>query len=283
MKPFTLVPKACSDRISLNRIVPHGLTGLTLSEIAELPIEVNGGRKTLNEYFEIIDGDRFRLVFAGDFAHCDHVGGEMHGGEIQVLGSAGDFVGSKLIAGKLKVEGNVGLFAASGMRGGLVEVNGNCGDYAAAAALNLCKGMSGGTLVVRGSCQRWLGSRMRRGTVIVHGQIDKGCASRMIAGTIVACSHVAQPFGADMKRGTLVLLAGDQIAVPAGFTAPERTELSFLSLLLQELLPHLPQPGSLTLPSVVRRSLGDRVQNGLGEIIWATTHNPLDESRVAHA
>jgi len=291
MSPLTLRQTIkTARRIDLFGIVPNRVNDLSLSEILRMPIRIDECAAVVGDCFEVVDGDRATIVFDGDHSNCDYVGGGLDSGRIVVAGSVGDFLADRMRGGAVEVTGSANRFACSGLRGGLVRVAGDCGEYAAAAAPSVNRGMNGGTLVVSGNCDQWLATRMRRGTVIVHGNVAAACASRMIAGTLVLCGQVQFPLAANMARGTILLL-GHQVVctAPAGFTDPEHTELSYVQILINDIAPYLPdRMRSEQIPSVVFRSpvfraLGDRVNRGLGEIIWLNTELDHADSHLAHA
>lgn len=296
MSSFTLKKTNNEARcIDLSGIVPSRVNDLPLNEILQLPIRIDERPAVVSDGFEVMDGDRATLVFEGDLSNCDYVGGGLDGGRIIVAGSVGDFLADQMRSGVIEVAGSANRFACSGLRGGLVRVASDCGEYAAAAAPGAKRGMNGGMLVVGGNCDQWLATRMRRGTVIVHGNVAAACASRMIAGTLVLCGQVEFPLAANMARGTILLL-GHQVVctAPAGFTDPEHTELSYLQILINEIATFLPDrirsehtssaiSGSLIFRSPIFRALGDRVNRGLGEIIWLNTELKRTAPHVAHA
>lgn len=262
-------------RIDLFGIVPNRVSDLSIAEILRLPIRIDQHAAVVGDGFEVIDGDRATIAFDSDLSNCDYVGGGLESGAVLVAGSVGDFLAERMSGGVIEVGGSANRFACSGLKGGLVRVARDCGEYASAAAPGAKRGMNGGVLVVAGNCDRWLATRMRRGTVIVHGSVAAGCASRMIAGTLALCGPVEFPLAADMVRGTILLLGHQVVGTsPAGFTAPEHTELSYLQILMNDINPHLPsQIRNEPISPVVFRSLGDRVNRGLGEIIWLSTHS----------
>ncbi len=281
--------------IDLFGIVPSRVNDLPLNEILQLPIHIDEKPAVVSDGFEVIDGERATIAFEEDLSNCDYVGGGLEGGRIIVSGSVGDFLADRMRSGVIEVAGSANRFACSGQRGGLVRVAGDCGEYAAAAAPGAKRGMNGGMLVVSGNCDQWLATRMRRGTVIVHGNVASACASRMIAGTLVLCGQVEFPLAANMARGTILML-GHQVVctAPAGFTVPEHTELSYLQILINDIASYLPDQirsehassaisGSLKFRSPVFRALGDRVNRGLGEIIWLNTEVNRTEPHLAHA
>ncbi len=296
MSPLTLKKTNSAARcIDLNGIVPSRMNDLSLSQILQLPIRFDERPAVVSDGFEVMDGDRTTLAFDGDLSNCDYVGGGLDGGRIIVARNVGDFLADQMRGGVIEVAGSANRFVCSGMRGGLVCVAGDCGEYAAAAAPGAKRGMNGGMLVVGGNCDQWLATRMRRGTVIVHGNVAAACASRMIAGTLVLCGPVEFPLAANMARGTILLL-GHQVVctAPAGFTDPEHTELSYLQILINDIAPYLPDQirsehtssdisGSLIFRSPIFRALGDRVNRGLGEIIWLNTEVKRTDTHFAHA
>ncbi len=274
-----------SPRIRLYGIVPNALGPLSLFEISRMAIEVDGQPSELGQWFDVQEGDRDRLVLEGDLQNCDSIGGGMQLGQMTVQSSVGDHLAQRMRGGALTVNGSAGSYACGEMTGGQVEIHGNCGPYAASAIPGQQRGMAGGICVIHGDAGPWLATRMRRGLVVVLGDIAAGCASRMIAGTIVVCGHVQQPVGSGMARGTIVVHGpSSNCSVPSGFTAPEHTELSYFRILMSEVSEFLPEQKQLTpYPATVWRSLGDRVQRGLGEIIWTSDVRVDDADVMAHA
>lgn len=296
MSPLTLRFKPQeSRRIDLFGIVPNRVSELSLSEILQLPIQVDERPALVGDCFEVLEGERTAIAFEGDLSNCDYIGGGLESGSIIVQGSVGDFLADRMRGGSLEVQGSANRFACSGLRGGLVRVQGDCGEYAAAAAPGAKRGMNGGMLVVGGNCDQWLATRMRRGTVIVRGDVAAACASRMIAGTVVLCGEVEFPLAANMARGTILLLRPQSICTPpAGFTVPEHSELSYLQILINEVSAHLPDRVRAEISpsatycnplfnSPVYRALGDRVNRGLGEIIWLNSLLEPAAPHYAHA
>ena len=284
-----------SKSIDLFGIVPSRVNDLALNEILQLPIRIDERPTVVSDAFEVTDGDRASIVFEGDVSNCDYVGGGMDGGRVIVIGNVGDFLADQMRSGVIEVTGSANRFACSGLRGGLVRISGDCGEYAAAAAPGAKRGMNGGMLVVGGNCDQWLATRMRRGIVIVHGNVAAACASRMIAGTLVLCGQVEFPLAANMARGTILML-GHQVVctAPAGFTDPEHTELSYLQILINDVASYLPDrirsehnssdiSGSLLFRFPIFRALGDRVNRGLGEVIWLNTEVKRTDHPLAHA
>lgn len=274
-------------RINLTGIVPDRLLELSLPEIAALPITVGDESVALENAFEIVEGHRNKLQLSGDLSHCDCVGGTMRGGELEVAGSVGNYLAQDMTSGRITVAGHAGSYACSSLGGGIVEIHGEVGEYAAAAAPGHHRGMNGGTLVVHGNAAPWLASRMRRGLVVVRGNVAQGCASRMIAGTVVIQGTVDLPLAYGLTRGTL-LLVGEQASQLAGhiagFTPPAACELSFLTILLREVAPHVSADcASLLLTSRWLRCLGDRAERGSGEVLLREINQTRHAQRVSHA
>lgn len=274
-------------RINLSGIVPDRLLNLSLAEIATFPIVVDDVRSALKNEFEIVDGDRHKLLLLGDLSHCDCVGGGMQSGVLEVASSVGDYLANDLKSGQITVNGNAGGYAGSSMRGGLVEILGDVGEYAAAAAPHRRRGMNGGTMVIHGNAGPWLANRMRRGLVVVRGDVGVGCASRMIAGTVAIEGAVELPLGYSMSRGTVVLM-GEQSAPLtgniAGFTEPAACELSFMTILLREVATHVSVDCAATLlTSRWMRCLGDRAEQGIGEVMLRVKSLAQHADRVSHA
>lgn len=264
-------------RMDLCGITPSQLRSLSLAEIEQLPIQVDGVTQKLGEWFKIRgDAAQMELTIAGDCNCCDSIGARLEGGILRVEGDAGDQLGHRMKAGELSVSGNVGRYCASQMRGGMVKIAGNASDYAGGANPTERQGMRGGLLVIYGNVGKCAGHRMRRGMMIIHGSVDSGLAMRMIAGSIVCCGDVQSVIGCGMRRGTIVLLQErlKTLSEIPGFTKLEESELSFLPILLKSAIPHLPQTvrqnfsvEAEQLPKRGLRSLGDRALGGLGELI----------------
>ncbi len=271
-------------RIDLQHIVPDRLLELTVPDIEQLSIGVEGLPARLGDFLCVRDGRRDKLRFLGDFTMCERVGGGMLSGELTIEGSVGDYLACQMHGGQLKVVGSAGRYAAASLRGGVVEIDGDVGDYAAAAEPHALRGMNGGTLVIHGRAGQWLSSSMRRGLVVVHGPIGAGCASRMIAGTLVAANAVELPLGFGMSRGTLLLLEPTPAVLAegiVGFTPPEPSSLSFLPLLLNEICKFLPPAFAANLDSRRwKRSLGDRAEAGLAELLML---EPPEEAQISQA
>lgn len=270
-------PQSPGVRIDLRGVIPSQLRSLTLSEIEQLPIQVDDLTQKLGDWFKIRgDAAHLELTIAGDCGCCDSIGYGLDGGTLRVEGDAGDLLGHRMKVGELLVSGNVGRNCASQMRGGMIKVAGNASDYAGGANSTERQGMRGGLLVIHGSVGKCAGHRMRRGTMIIHGSVDSGLAMRMIAGTIVCCGDAKPEIGCSMRRGTIVLLQEKlkQLDDLSGFTELEDAELSFLPILLKSAIPHLPTTfrqkfpdDSSQLPRRGLRGLGDRARGGLGELI----------------
>ncbi len=279
--------QSSTRRINLSGIVPDRLLNLSLAEIAALPIVVGDVRSALKSEFEIVDGDRNRLLLSGDLNYCDCVGGGMQSGTLEVASSVGAYLANDMKSGQITVNGHAGSYACSSMRGGLVEILGSVGEYAAAAAPHQRRGMNGGTMVIHGNAGAWLANRMRRGLVVVRGDVGVGCASRMIAGTVVIEGAVELPLGYGMARGTLLLVGGQSTQLAgniAGFTEPAACELSFMTVLLREVAAHVSVDCAATLlTSRWLRCLGDRAEQGIGEIMLKAIGQDQQADRVSHA
>ncbi len=274
-----------SQRIRLHGIVPNAIGPLSLFEISRMAIEVDGQSSELGQWFDIQEGHREAIVLEGALENCDAIGGGMLSGQMTVQSSVGDHLAQRMRGGSLTVHGSAGSYACGELRGGQVVIYGNCGPYTASAMAGQQRGMAGGICVIHGDVGPWLATRMRRGLVVVMGDVAAGCANRMIAGTLVVCGHIQQPVGSGMARGTIVVHGpSSNCSIPSGFTAPEHTELSYFRILMSEVSEFLPEEKHMVhCPTTVWRSLGDRVQKGLGEIIWTSDVRVDDTDVIAHA
>ncbi|MGN6133863.1 MAG: formylmethanofuran dehydrogenase subunit C [Aureliella sp.] len=271
-----ILRRPLEGRTDLSGIVPDRLLPLSTAEIGNLQVIEQGKPQRLSELFQIVDGDRDKLILKGDLARADHVGGDMRDGMLVVEGPVGHCLARDMRRGAIHVHGSAGNYACSGQRGGVVHVEGDVDDFCAAALPGERRGMRGGTLRVGGSAGRFLGQRMRRGTLVVAGDVDQGAASGLVAGTIICCQRLASPVAVGMRRGTLVCLRSAP-QLHAGFTVPEPIRLSYLYLLFDALRPQLPDADAAQLArGLWWRSLGDRASAGTGEILWIDASAPDD-------
>jgi formylmethanofuran dehydrogenase subunit C len=270
MSSLRLTLRTTSEgRLDLSGVVPDRLLPLSLAEIAQLPVAVQGRGCALGDHFDIEEGARDKLILSGDLGCADFVGGGMREGMLVVEGSVGHCLAANMRRGHIVIQGNAGDYVGSGQRGGYVNIEGNVQDYCGASLPGERSGMRGGTLRVAGSAGRFLGQRMRRGTIIVVGDVGAGCGSSLIAGTIVCCASLAPPVGFGMRRGTIVCLSSSPPPLHVGFTVPEQIHLTYLYLLFDALRPQL---ANLPVDALARqpmwRSLGDRASAGMGEVLW---------------
>ncbi len=255
-------------RLDMHGVVPCRFAP-GLESLATIEIGVDQRREPLNDWFTASDDGSQELSMCGQLERCDRLAGGMLSGRMRIMSHVGDQLAQAMRGGQVFVEGNAGRFAASGLRGGQVTIHGNVGDYAAGAVPGQACGMRGGVLLIEGSCHRWLAARMRRGTVIVTGAIGGGCASRMIAGTVVLCGTAESPLGAGMRRGSILFIKQRPTETLPGFTTAEDCELSYLAIQMQELSAYIgDRLPNFRAPLRVLRSMGDRTEAGLGELIW---------------
>ena len=266
MKPLCLsLREPPSQRLDMRGLTPEALQGLTALDIAKRPL--NG--QQLGEFFDVSGhpGEHLIIDQACEYLHA--VGAHMSCGSITVQGCVGAYLGCLMTGGRIEVHGDCGPFAGCGMVAGEIHVNGSAGDYLGSAASGERAGMRGGQIVVRGHAGDRVGDRQRRGVILIQGNAGAYCASRMIAGSIAVLGRVGENPGYAMRRGTLLLAQQPAALVPT-FNANGRQELPFLTLLHTQLQTLARSCNTLAHPpQVVQRWVGDRVCNGLGEIlIW---------------
>jgi formylmethanofuran dehydrogenase subunit C len=271
VKPLRLTLRYSGpQRLNLYGLVPDRLLEMTPSELAQHPVRIGDEPAQVADCFEIADGNRQRLVLAGDLARADYVGGGMRAGELEVLGSVGHYAATGMRDGRLWIEQSAGEYLSSDQRGGTVEVLGNAGRGCAAARPGARRGMRGGTLLLHGQAGDGLAARLRRGIVVVHGRVRGDAGSFMIAGTLVLLDQVEGLLGVGMRRGTILTLAETMPRRHAGFTPAEAVELSYLPMLVRACGTRVQEVWNqrLTGSCTLFRAVGDRASSGVGELLW---------------
>jgi formylmethanofuran dehydrogenase subunit C len=257
-------------RIDARALQPAGLAVLARAEVARVTLREGRDAVPLAELFDIdrIEGSTAaRLVIEGDFSRFDHLGWRMAEGELQIVGSVGDYAGAAMTGGRIKIEGNAADLAGCAMLGGWLEALGDVGDLAATALPGEMDGMRGGTFVVRGNAGARLADRMRRGTVVVFGDTGDFTASRMVAGTIALGGRCGVHPGWGMRRGSVVFAGPVPIVAPT-FVPVRSTADVFWQLLARDLAPFGGPFATLARRSL-RRYAGDLAVLGKGELLLA--------------
>ena len=267
MSALTLTLRAAPQgRVDMSGILPATLAGLSVAEIASLPLIMDGRPVALGELFDVVPGEANRLVICTDTNCLDYLGKSMTAGTIIVEGPAGHYTGQNLRGGELVIRGHAGHFAASGMKGGLLRIVGNTGDWLGAALIGDRAGMAGGVVAVEGDVGSRVGDRMRRGLILVRGRAGDACATRLLAGTLVIAGGCGDQPGFGLRRGSLIL--GRALAtLPTTFNDAGVVDLPYLGLLRRHADGIL--PGVVPVLSRVRRYVGDLAYGGKGEILVA--------------
>jgi formylmethanofuran dehydrogenase subunit C len=254
-------------RLSVKGLIPERCAGLSLAEIARLPVTVGNRPTVVGDWFRIAAGNDATLEFDGPCERIDHLGANMSAGSMTVQGDAGAYVALGMCGGSITVNGSAGFGAASDLRGGTVRIGGNVGDWLGGALPGAAGGMRDGVVIVAGDAGDGAGARLRRGLIAICGAAGASCGAGMIAGTIVAGGKVGSYAGAAMRRGTIIALSGVERTGP-GFVDCGIHDLVFLRLLARQLdglgLSELArQLGPL------RRCMGDAAVAGKGELLFA--------------
>lgn len=120
----------------------------------------------------------------------------LRGGEVTVVGDAGDYLGALNAGARIEVKGNTGRFTADNMTSGEVIVNGSAG-YGSGI------GMYGGTLLVRRDSGDYTGVINKKGTIIVLRNVGEYVGVYMVGGDIVVLGDTGRSLGDWMIRGTI--------------------------------------------------------------------------------
>ncbi len=228
--PLRFLRRAEPDRrLDLSPLIPERLAGLSLAEIATLPLDTGRRAIMVADIFEVRPGDAAAIVIEGGSRRFDRVGAAMRQGTLHVAGDVGQQAGRGMAGGRLAIGGDAGGWAGSGLSGGLLEIAGDAGDRLGGPLPGERTGMRGGTIVVRGNAGLRAGDRMRRGLVVVEGDAGAHAASAMVAGTLVVCGSAGAWPGILMRRGTLVL--GRPAVLAPSFLPTGGTDLVFTRLL----------------------------------------------------
>lgn len=269
---LTLRPKhTLEEACDASAIQPSMFQKLSRAEIGAVKLTCDARSVRLDEVFDLIGDPSQHLVFEGDCAKMTGIGANFEGGSILVRGDAGSGVGSQMKSGRIEVLGNCGDYLAMGMRNGTVIIHGSAGDYAAGPAVGQRRGMQGGDCVVLGNVGSRAAERMRRGTLYVGGNAGDYGATQMIAGTFVIMGEIGANWAGGMRRGSIILSQRTSQEFAAELTPAREFELSFLPLIWRHLEGLL--GGSRIKISNSRwalRQLGDRTNQGMGEILTLT-------------
>ncbi len=272
-----------ADRVEARRLVAS-LQAVDSAGEAEA-IRLHVGRhevplKSLASVERMADADE-TIRLTGDFSRWDGLGFGMTGGRLIVEGDTGARTAAGLAGGTVEIHGNCGSWAGAAMSAGRLVIHGDAADWLGANWPGELKGMTGGEIYVHGRAGSHVGVRMRRGTIAVAGLAGEGAGRAMIAGSILlggGCSGLA---GLGMKRGTIVLgctLQGCSAISATGFPRAD----AFRPLTLGIQLRHAAAAGwkqaeRMARSEVVARHLGDRLNQGLGEILVLSNSANLKE------
>lgn len=269
MKPLTFRLKAKPPcRVDASPLVPTALTGKSREEVARLPLLGWNESIAAGELFSIAGEDTGRVVLEGLDGSLVRVGAGLDGGELTVVGHAGDYAGESMRRGALVVRGSAGDYLGAGMRSGTLTVSGDVGAFAGSGRAGELSGMAGGCIVVRGSAGDRAGDRMRRGLLLIEGSVGSYCAARMVAGTIVVLGRVATHPAYLMRRGTLLLVDREVELLPT-FNDNGRHQLLAVRLLLASLAQYGPSFRQFAKRGDFARWLGDLGCEGKGEVLIA--------------
>ncbi|MCX8506101.1 MAG: formylmethanofuran dehydrogenase subunit C [Alphaproteobacteria bacterium] len=271
-----------TQRISLNSITPERLIGLSESEIAKLPIRVGKEFCDLAEIFtfrhkaENSDPPRMQIIPQGLI--LDHIGRGLTAGEIDIEGAAGAYVGAGMSGGKITLHGQADYGAGLAMTGGQITLYGNAATQLAGARPGALTGMAGGVIIVHGDALGDVAMGMKRGLVVVKGRVLGMTGATMIGGTIMVMGRMSGNIGVAMRKGSILALGGfadshgNAQALPhlPSFADCLSHDLGIMRLWQREAasLGLDDIADRLTAPRTFHRLMGDRAQNGIGEILF---------------
>ncbi len=273
-QPFALRLKTdlvdCIDGAVLQ---PSTLANRSRAEIASIPIESTGRVYRLSDFFELINDPSDHVVIHGDCRCVNRLGASMQSGQLSIMGNAGLECGAELVGGTLEVFGDAGDRLAMGMRHGQVIVHGSAGCNVSGPSVGATRGMRGGDCFVLGNVGDRPAERMRRGVLWIGGNAGDYGAAQMIAGTIVVMGQIGRHWAEGMRRGTIIVTHEQTESFAAQLTSAREFELSFLPLLWKHLQGILLERNQIV-PNTrwANRQMGDRFNDGLGEVLTLTRH-----------
>ncbi len=254
--------------IDVSGLRPSALAGRTRKEIAAIALQGWNEAWQVGDLFAIRGDDASRIVIDGADDRLIRAGAGLEGGELTIVGVAGDYTGEAMRGGSITVRGDAGDYVGAGMRAGRIEVTGDAGAFAGSGRAGELRGMSGGAIVVRGRVGDRAGDRMRRGLLLVEGAAGDYCAARMLAGTLVVLGRVGIMPGYLMRRGTL-LFDEPRTQLPPTFNRNGRHDLLAIRLLLESLSGHGRAFRQFARAGPFGRWLGDLGCDGKGEVLIA--------------
>ena len=238
-----------------------------IKTVQNIKILFNNREKKLHELFKIEIKDNksseFELTLEGLNKNCNFVGWKWKNGILKVKSNIGIFLGAKMLAGKIIVYGSVENNCAAGMLDGTIIIQSDAKNFVCSNLPGERSGMSGGVVIIKGNVENYLGSRMKKGLIFVGGRVGKFCANNMIAGTIVAKKGVGSCIGLGMKRGTII--TKKNIAIPFGFVESGGVAVNYLNTLNKFFEKNF-RIRILSKKLSLKKYIGDRKENGLGEI-----------------
>jgi formylmethanofuran dehydrogenase subunit C len=267
VKPLTFRLRAAPDqRLDCAPLTPQRLVGLSVADIARLPL--NTTRHTLHagDVFRIRAGDPGTIRFEGGSERLDNVGEGLATGSIEVEGAVGKAAGRNMSGGRLIIAGEAGPFVGSGLSGGVIDIGGDAGEFLGAPFPGEMQGMRGGLILVRGRAAHRAGDRMRRGIIVIEKSAGDYAGSRMIAGSLIVLGGTGGMPGYLMRRGTLFL--AEPAALSPTFLPCGAFDFGFTRLFADRLKPESPRAARLLRRSFERYA-GDMAVLGKGEVLVA--------------
>ena len=238
-----------------------------LKTIRNIKVLYNNREKKLDELFYIhIDENKspeFVLILEGLNSNCNFVGWNWKNGVLKVESNIGIFLGAKMRDGKIIVNGSVENNCGAGMHNGTIIIKSNAKNFICSNLPGERSGMSGGVVIIKGNVGDYLGFRMKKGLIFVNGKAGKFCGNNMIAGTIITKKGVGDFVGFGMKRGTII--TNKKLPRTFGFVETGGDEVNYLHLLNKFFEKNF-DVKIFNKIFALKKYIGDRKENGLGEI-----------------
>ena len=253
-------------------LIPERLSGLGLSEVARLPIDVGNRVAEVGDVFKVVSADNAHasddlVVFEGDLRNVRGLGSGMSRGNLRIEGRGGDGLGAGMSGGRIEVVGDVGRDAGVEMTGGFLTIQGNAGHSLGGVREGARLGMRNGVIIVKGNAGDDVGRRMRRGVIVVEGSAGDGLGGRLVAGSILVFGTVGRATGMSMKRGTIALFQSSAATLLPSFVNTGRFRFPFLTLYFKQLEAWGVRVEPSMFSATLSRYNGDLTEGGRGEIL----------------
>jgi glutamate synthase domain-containing protein 3 len=134
-------------------------------------------------------------------AHLHGLVAGFKGGEVTIVGDAGDYLGALNDGATIRVQRNAGQYLGDNMTKGTVIVEGDAGYGVGAYCY-------GGTAVVKGNAGDFTAVMNKGASIIINGNVGDEVGTYMLAGDLVIVGNAGKNLGNYLIRGD-IYIAGE--------------------------------------------------------------------------